>query len=187
MPYSKRRELPHWDPEDAALFITWRLHSSVPALAPEWEVMPAGKRFVAEDRALDRLATGPHYLKHPAVAACVAKALHYGANQLDLYTLHAWVIMSNHVHILIDPRAPMARITRAIKTYSAREANVILDRTGQPFWHIESYDRWVRNSQEFEKIIRYIEGNPVAAGLVSNPEDWVWSSAQKAGQEACGT
>jgi REP element-mobilizing transposase RayT len=182
MPYYERR-LPHWDPEDAAVFITWRLQGSLPAPAPEWDRLPTGKRFVAEDMALARLTTGPHHMKDPAVADAVADALKYGAETLQLYDLRAWVIMSNHVHILIDPHAPIPRITGAIKSFSARQANVILGRTGQQFWALESYDRWVRNPTQFEKIVRYIEWNPVKAGLVANPQDYRWSSAS-AGQEA---
>jgi REP element-mobilizing transposase RayT len=185
MSYTKRRRLPHWNPEDAALFITWRLHGSMPARPPEWERLPAGERFVTEDQALDNLATGPHRLKEPAIATCVANAIRYGADHLHLYDLHAWVIMSNHVHILIDPKAPLPRITKSIKSFSARQANAILKQTG-PFWAIESFDRWVRNLKEFENIVQYIESNPVTAGLVNNPEDWQWSSA-RAGQEACVT
>src|SRR5215472_6641716 len=139
----QRRNLPHWDPEDAALFITWRLHGSFPKPVPEWDRLPAGKRFVAEDRAMERSATGPHYLKNPAVAQVVASALRYGAEVLHLYDLRAWVIMSNHVHILVDPRSDLSRITQAIKGCTARQANLILGRTGQPFWAIESFDRWI--------------------------------------------
>jgi REP element-mobilizing transposase RayT len=111
----------------------------------------------------------------------VADALHYGADTLHLYDIHAWVIMSNHVHFLIDPHAPIPRITRAIKSYSAKQANIVLGRTGQHFWALESYDRWVRGPEEFEKIVRYIEFNPVKAGVVSTPEEYRWSSA---GREA---
>jgi REP element-mobilizing transposase RayT len=186
MPYHERHGLPHWDPEDAALFITWRLHGSFPAPEPEWERLPSIQQFVAEDQALDKLSTGPHYLKNSAVAAAVAKTLHYGAQTLHLYDLHAWVIMSNHVHILIHPRALLSRITKSIKNFSAREANKILNRAGEPFWQAMSYDRWARNQTEFDNIAQYIEHNPVAAGLVSNPEDWPWSSA-RAGQEAYPT
>jgi REP element-mobilizing transposase RayT len=182
MPYYERR-LPHWNPEDAAIFITWRLHGSSPKPEPEWDRLPPGRRFSAEDQALAHLATGPHYLKIPAVAEVIASALQYGTQILRLYDLRAWVIMSNHVHILIDPHAPIPRITRAIKSFSARQANLILGRTGQPFWALESYDRWVRGSEEFESILRYIEFNPVKAGLVVNPEDYRWSSAS-AGREA---
>ncbi len=85
--------------------------------------------------------------------------------------------MVNHVHVLIEPEAKLARITKAIKNYSARQANIILGRTGQPFWQDESYDHWVRSREEFEKIVRYIEHNPVAAGIVEKADDWRWSSA----------
>jgi type I restriction enzyme R subunit/putative DNA methylase len=80
-------------------------------------------------------------------------------------------------HILIDPRAELSRITKAVKNFSARQANAILERTGQPFWQDESYDHWVRGRDEMEKIVRYIEHNPVAAGLVERVEAWRWSSA----------
>ena len=183
MPYYERH-LPHWNPEDAGLFITWRLHGSLPRevnfIAPK-----GGEAFVAVDRLLDRSATGPRWLDQPQVAECVFSALRYGADTLKFYDLRAWVIMCNHVHMLIDPRADMSRITKSIKNYSARQANAILGRTG-PFWQTESYDRWVRGAEAREKIVRYIEFNPVSAGLVEKPEDYRWSSA-RAGQEAYPT
>jgi putative transposase len=111
------------------------------------------------------------------VAQCVVDALHYGEKQLSLYELQAWVLMVNHIHILIDPKAGLQRITKSIKNYSARQANAILGRTGQPFWKEESYDRWVRGPKEMGKIVQYIKQNPVAAGLVERAEDWRWSSA----------
>jgi REP-associated tyrosine transposase len=120
------------------------------------------------------------------VAQVVTEALRYGANELKLYVLRAWSIMPNHVHILIYPNAGLPRITRAIKGYSARRANELLGRPGQPFWQDESYDHWVRDREQSEKIVRYIEANPVAAGFTTKPEDWRWSSAW-AGQEACPT
>jgi type I restriction enzyme R subunit/putative DNA methylase len=85
--------------------------------------------------------------------------------------------MSNHVHILIYPKANLSRITKSIKTFSARQANAILGLTGQPFWQDESYDHWVRGAEELGKIVGYIEENPVVAGLAGRAEDWRWSSA----------
>jgi len=108
------------------------------------------------------------------VAQVVADALIYGQEELRLYELLAWVVMPNHVHILIQSAVPLARITRCIKGFSAKRANEILGRTGQPFWQFESYDHWVRDRYELEKVIGYIEGNPVKAGLI----DWRWSSAR---------
>jgi REP element-mobilizing transposase RayT len=129
------------------------------------------------DRELDAAATGPRWLQDERVAQVVADALRYGEAQLSLYKLRAWVLMVNHVHILIYPNAALPRITKAIKNYSARQSNLILGRTGSPFWQDESYDHWVRGPEELDKIVRYVEQNPVAAGLVSRAEGWRWSSA----------
>jgi REP element-mobilizing transposase RayT len=85
--------------------------------------------------------------------------------------------MPNHVHILINPKTSLPRLTKAVKNYSARQANALLERTGEPFWQDESYDHWVRDHKELEKIIQYLEANPQRAGLVKRPEDWPWSSA----------
>ena len=125
---------------------------------------------------LDEAATGPRWLEIQSVAECVRDAILFAEKELRLYELRAWVIMVNHVHLLIYPKAELPRITRAIKNYSARQANAILGRTG-PFWQDESYDHWVRNAGEMEKTVAYIEGNPVAAGLVARVEEWKWSSA----------
>ena len=67
--------------------------------------------------------------------------------------------------------------------------NQILGLTGQAFWQEESYDHWVRDGKEFDRLRAYIEKNPVKAGLVKAPEHYPWSSATKeqAGQGAgCG-
>ena len=116
------------------------------------------------------------WLRDDRIAQCVVKAFRFGQAQLHLYTLQAYVIMPNHVHLLIEPTAPLSRITRCLKGYTAREANKILGRTGTPFWQYESYDHWVRHQTEFQKIVRYIERNPAKAGFVNQPEDWPWSS-----------
>jgi putative transposase len=175
------RRLPHWQPEGAAIFLTWRLQGSLPRTASitidRREPQSAGKAFAATDRELDNAASGPRWLLEERVARCVVDALRYGERQLGLYELRAWVLMANHVHILIYPQAQLSRITKAVKNFSARQANTILGRTGQPFWQDESYDHWVRGPDELEKIVRYIEENPVAAGLVERAENWQWSSA----------
>jgi hypothetical protein len=55
----------------------------------------------------------------------------------------------------------------------------MLNLTGQRFWQEESYDRVVRDAAEFRRILRYIEFNPVKAGLVVTPEEFCWSSARR--------
>jgi putative transposase len=153
------------------------LHGSLPGTLRASHPKSSGKAFADIDRELDLSATGPRWLQENGVAQCVADALQFGESQLGLYDLRAWVLMTNHVHILIHPKAPLSRITKAIKNFSARQANALLGRAGQPFWQNESYDHWVRSPDELEKILRYIEENPVAAGLVERVEDWRWSSA----------
>jgi hypothetical protein len=66
---------------------------------------------------------------------------------------------------------------KSLKGYTAHEVNRLLGRTGVPFWQRESYDHWVRDQPEWQKIVAYIENNPVKAGLVSRAEDYRWSSA----------
>jgi REP element-mobilizing transposase RayT len=79
----------------------------------------------------------------------------------------------------LTPIEPLETLAPQIKGATARQANVILSRTGHRFWQDESFDHWVRNPAEWQKIKSYIERNPVTAGLVSRPEDWPWSSASR--------
>jgi putative DNA methylase len=81
------------------------------------------------------------------------------------------------VHLLITPRISPSRLLKSLKGVTSREANRLLNLTGAPFWQKESYDHWVRNSSEFQKIRDYIHNNPVKAGLARKPEDYRWSSA----------
>ena len=85
--------------------------------------------------------------------------------------------MANHVHVLLLPKIPPNKLLKSLKGYTAREANKLLGRTGTPFWQKESYDHWVRNQSEWERIKFYIENNPVKAGLVRSAELYRWSSA----------
>ncbi|HSS22431.1 MAG TPA: transposase [Pyrinomonadaceae bacterium] len=176
-----RRHLPHWQRPDSPLFITWRLFGSLPrrTLLKSRGEQNSGKKFVLLDRELDRASYGPTWLKDPRLAERVVEILQEAAEQNKLFRLSAFVIMSNHVHILIWPFAFLETITRTIKGFSAHEANCILGRTGHRFWQDESFDHAVRNEEEFYRIQKYIEQNPVKARLVESAEDWKWSSAAK--------
>jgi putative DNA methylase len=173
------RNLPHWQPDRRSIFLTWRLHGSLPRAfvyqLRELQPQP-GKQFIIADLRLDAAATGPRWLSDPKIAGYAEAAIRRGA-ELGHYVLHAYVVMPNHVHILIDPVAPLRRITAGIKGVSAQDANKALARTGKPFWQDESFDRWIRNSTQFHRIRNYIEQNPVKAGLTVKAEDWQWSSA----------
>ncbi|HSW50672.1 MAG TPA: transposase [Bryobacteraceae bacterium] len=172
-----RRKLPHWQPEGAPLFITWRLQGSLTAHVAWDHSVRFGQQFARIDRQLDAAVAGPAWMKDSSVARTVVAALQFADTQLGLYELRAWVVMSNHVHMVVYPHAPLWRITKAVKGFTARQANQILGRTGQPFWQHESFDRWVRDRREMDRTVRYIESNPVSAGLVGSPAEWPWSSA----------
>ena len=169
--------LPQIYPEGKALFVTFHLHGSLP---PHLAVPPAkftaGEAFVWIDRHLDGGSWGNKYLMRPEIAGIVRDALLRGEDESH-YKLESWVIMSNHVHILIWPQIPPPRLLQSLKGVTAREANIVLNRTGEPFWQKESYDHWVRDEQELKRIGAYIENNPVKAGLVSKAEEYEWSSA----------
>ena len=174
-----RRNLPHWHPPEQDIFMTWRLKGSLPAHLREiFAKDDPGKRFLALDRELDRGDAGPLWLRDPRVAACILSALRR-AQENHLAGVHAYAVMANHVHVLLTPYAPLAKIARLFKGATSRQANLLLGFTRSHFWQDESFDHWVRNLAEWQKIRTYIENNPVAARLVARPEDWPWSSASR--------
>jgi putative transposase len=172
-----RRRLPHFHPENASLFLTWRLWGSLPKMVESVSHRTEGQAFAAQDRELDRRCSGPLWLRETRIAALVAEAIQIGECERHFYDLYAWVVMPNHVHLLILPKAPVRVLMRWLKGATARSANLLLGRTGQRFWQDESYDHYARNSIQHDRIIAYIEQNPVSAGLVSSAELWPWSSA----------
>ena len=163
---------------ERAIFITWRLHGSLPSNRVFPPETTAGEAFEAMDSILDRATGGPFYLSRPEIASMIVDAIRHGQDQMLYYHLHAYVVMANHVHFLITPLVEVARITHSIKRFTARAANRLLGSTGQSFWQDESYDHLVRDQSEFERIVRYVENNPVKAGLVGEPEEFLWSSAR---------
>ena len=132
------------------------------------------------DRLLDEARTGMVFLGQPDVADMVVGAIRYNSETLKHYELHAFVVMPNHVHLLITPIIVLPKLMKSLKGITAKRANAILALTGTRFWQEESYDHLVRDHREFEKIRRYIENNPVRAGLVKDPSDYRWSSAAEA-------
>jgi REP element-mobilizing transposase RayT len=172
-----RRRLPHLYVIDQPLFVTFRLHHSLPQhrVFPDSNVT-SGQAFVAMDRLLDQARCGPTFLRQPAIALQVLASIEYGAG-IGHYQMHAWVIMPNRVHLLFTPHMSVSKLLGSLKAATAKRANVLLGRTGQPFWQDESYDHLVRNGEEFRRIQRYIGNNPVGAGLVQSPEEYERSSA----------
>jgi len=173
-----RRRLPHINDTERSVFLTWRLHDSLPPhRAFPADALNSGRAFAAMDRLLDECRSGRFYLRQPAVADMVVEAIQYNANILGHYVLHAFVVMPNHVHLLATPVVALPKLTKSLKGITAKRANAMLALTGSPFWQEESYDHLVRHEREFEKIRNYIEGNPVRAGLVKESSEYRWSSA----------
>ena len=131
-------------------------------------------------RTLDRARSGPLHLRRPEFAEMVLDAIRVRETEGE-YVLHNFVIMPNHVHLLVTPEIDLSEITHSLKRYTGLEGNRLLRVCGQAFWQDESYDRWVRDAAEFERIARYIENNPVVAGLCASPEDFPWSSGRRVG------
>ncbi len=206
---SYKRNLPHIHPADSIFFITFRLANSLPAHVLEQlhkekeehyyhlkkQLSPrkqSEQKYILEklyygkfDRLLDRPTDGPLWLKNPRIAQIVADKL----QELDgkRFSILAYCIMANHVHLLIDTTGyreisskhgdgktknyPLADTMRLLKGSTARFCNLALKRQGQ-FWHHESYDHVVRDDDELNRIIEYILNNPVKAGLVKHWQEW---------------
>ena len=97
------------------------------------------------------------------------------------YELGAWVLMPNHVHVALRPLGDqdLASTVRSIKGSSAQAANRLLNRSGSRFRARDYFDRRIRDRDHEGRVTRYIENNPVRAGLCDRVQDWPWSSAGK--------
>ncbi|GAB4044655.1 REP-associated tyrosine transposase [Spirosoma litoris] len=138
-----------------------------------------GRYFVSFDQYIDGCQSGADWLKNEEIAQLVTQSLHFGHD--IYYNLHAYCVMPNHVHVLLTvlrEDVPFYKVLQRLKTYTAVQANRLLNRTGQSFWQAESYDHAVRNEKSFKRIVNYILHNPIKAGLVINWEDWPYSYYQ---------
>ena len=117
------------------------------------------------------------------------------ARTKHIFDVWAYVLMPEHVHLVIWPTREtysISDILKSIKQSAARRALNWLRRenpsglvplaTGHKdsphrFWQDGGgYDRNIRDSAALRAVIDYIHGNPVKRGLVSVPDDWKWSS-----------
>lgn len=157
--------------------MTFRLFDSVPqSLIEEWKAKLDDVHFRKQVEKFLDAGYGSCYLRDPAVAKIVEDNLKF--HDKNKYDLEAWVIMPNHSHILVTPYegVELSSIAHSMKSYTAHEANKILGRTGR-FWQVEPFDRYIRNARHFAAVVRYIENNPVKAGLCREASEWRFSSA----------
>lgn len=180
-----RGYLPHFDGGEISQAVTFRLADSLPAKLLERRAQELAhleeRDFDAERRRriedyLD-VGHGVAWMNDDRVAAVVENALLYFDGVR--YKLPAWVIMPNHVHVLLIPKTgfSLENIIHSWKSFTSNEANGILRRRGR-FWQEDYYDRFIRNAQHYLDAVDYIENNPVKAGLCRRPEDWPFSSAR---------
>ncbi len=184
-----RTLLPHWQQGGRTYFITWRTADSIPAaLVRQWKAdedawlhghqtcaaqvheLPADQRREYHERFskpwqeyLDQ-GHGECLLKHAAVREVVAGALQHFDG--DRYHLGDFVLMPNHVHVLVTPAEgqDMKKLCFSWKRFSSGEINRRLGRQGE-FWQPESFDHIVRHQASLQKLQRYIAENPRKAGL----------------------
>lgn len=178
----KRGYLPHYDSPELVQFVTFRLADSLPTTIFESLRFKLDSKQITEieyhrqiERALD-LGSGPTYLKDPRIARLIAETLvKFDDTKYDLLS---WVIMPNHGHLLLKNRAPftLSEVMHSIKGFTASEANKILGRAGR-FWSPDYFDRFIRDRVHLSRAKKYIEENPVKAGLCATPEEWPWGSA----------
>ncbi|MBI4658107.1 MAG: transposase [Verrucomicrobia bacterium] len=182
-----RRNVPHWTQPGATYFITFRLGDSVPiALQQQWaqerEIWlrfhpePSTAQVEAEyrERFTERMEEwmdrgfGECHLRRPDVRAAVEKhMLHFDGQRYDV---DAFVVMPNHVHVLMRPHDghDLFEVLQGIKGTSARTCNKLLGRTGTTFWMEDSYNRIVRDAEELFGFRRYIAANPAKAKLAAH-------------------
>ncbi len=182
--------LPHWEIEGATYFLTFRLHDSLPLavverLRYERNAMTrqltggigpptAIERFNIEEafalRVDDELHAerGASPLRNPQLADVVAENLqHFNGTR---YTLDAWCVMPNHVHVVCRPSCgeTLERIVHSWKSYTSHIASSIVGTTR--LWSREYYDRVIRDERHSCDAVAYVRNNPAKAGLYG----WTW-------------
>ena len=196
-----RGYLPHVKREGAEYFVTFRLADSLPKeilLRYEGEraerlraLHEAVRRGITSadteeiinrdfprqvERQLDQGA-GACHLRRPEIAELMAGALKFFHEQR--YLLREWVVMPNHVHVLVwpMPNHTVSELVKSWKQFTSLRAKRMLGLPEGRFWQPEPFDHWIRNDVERARIARYVRNNPVTARLCVRPEDWRWSSA----------
>jgi REP element-mobilizing transposase RayT len=178
--WRERGYLPHRDEPGLVQFVTFRLADAFPeALRSEWatllKIENDRQRRIELEAYLDQ-GRGACHLQHPEIARLVEDSFRFRHGQ-D-YELRSWVIMPNHVHLLFKViNVPMSQLLDAWKGFTAKQANKVLGRRGK-FWQDGYWDTFMRDAEHEHRTRKYIEANPVKAGLVTACKEWPWGSAR---------
>lgn len=177
-----RGYLPHIEGAEFQM-ITYRLGDALPT-----EVMQRLAHLGSQNRRIDTeqlldAGYGQCWLAYPNIAKIVIDNWLYFAGKR--YRILAYVVMPNHVHLLIHvfEDSSLSKIIQSWKSYTAKKIAKQLDLAGQqptlPIWQPDYWDRFIRNQAHLEAATAYIHNNPVTAGLVACSTDWRWSSDYK--------
>jgi HsdR family type I site-specific deoxyribonuclease len=170
--------LPHRNKEGLIQSITFRLADSLPQsvlaeLEEQLNHLSEEKRDVERRKKyeywLDK-GLGCCALANREMAQVVQEAfLHHDG---DKYDLLAWSIMPNHVHVLIKAKSDLPKIIQSWKSFTGKWAlannkkfNLGIDSNAKEFWMPEYWDRFIRDEEHFNNVVRYILNNPSKAGL----------------------
>jgi len=181
--WHSRGYLPHYDDGASIQSITYRLADSLPAAV----VAKLEEQALGDDK---RRAEIEHYLD-AGHGCCILRRAECAGAVLEnwrhfdemRYRLHAWVVMPNHVHVLIALVGATA-LSDIVQSWKSFTAKVILPHCApgafarNHVWQPDYDDRFIRNERHYAAAVDYIHPNPVKAGLVARAEDWLWSSAR---------
>ena len=180
------RNLPHWAANKSLIFITYRLADSMPAAKlrewqaerdewmrrhPEpWDEATASEYYDTFPAKLDEMLDAGYGScilgREDCCSIVVENLLHFNGER---YVLHAFVVMPNHVHVLLEivRREDLAKIVHGWKSYTAKRINEVVGGEGQ-VWQREYYDRLIRNAEHYARTVEYIRRNAcVAEGILS--------------------
>lgn len=129
----------------------------------------------------------------PAIISIIFEEIDSARNKHN-FAIYGYVIMPNHVHLVMYPRSPIdiARVIGEIKSRSARRIfdywrnreNPLVDRLKSDdrgrnrhvLWLPKCYDHNCRTIETVTEKVHYCHNNPVKAGLATSPREWKWSS-----------
>lgn len=176
--WHSRGYLPHLDDWSAIQFITYRLEDSLPAhvahrLADELDPEHGDARYYRRVEAWLDAGHGSCLLRRAEIAATVRDSWLF--NDGKRYHLHAWVVMPNHVHVLVQmaENVSLGGVVHDWKSFTSHAINRTTGRQGA-LWQRDYWDRFMRSEQHFEETLAYILSNPVKAGLARSVEEWPW-------------
>ena len=161
------KNLPHINIKNSYQFITFRTYDSLDDyLAKLYTLETDNKTKQYQiDNYLDNANVGA-YLFGENIN--IVKDVLFEKNQ-DYYELEAFVIMPNHIHILLKQIADLVKIIKYIKGKSAVLLNKKLNRDGK-FWARDYFDKAIRDEKHFEVVYKYIANNPHRANLADSDD-----------------